>query len=140
MATQAQQNKDLVRRYCVHGIRQALRGNLGAVHDYLADHYVQHTASHTQHGRHGIDDHKASIEEAVKAIPDLCFAVDRYVAEGDYVVTHWRIEGTHTGRHKHRHSDDHLEGTDADVDIGGMTARHASPLEASPCHSGKVMG
>ena len=33
----------------------------------------------------------------MKMIPDLKYVVDRYVAEGDYVVGRWEGGGTHTG-------------------------------------------
>jgi predicted ester cyclase len=121
MASKTEENRDLVKRYCEVGIQELLKGNRDHMHDYVADHFVQHTSSHDQHGKKGREDYKVSMEEAQRAIPDLRFSVERYVADGDYVVTHWRIDGKHEGRHKHRHADEHLEGTGADADIRGMT-------------------
>jgi len=112
---------DIVKRYCEVGIPRSMKGDRAGVREFLSESFVQHTSTHHMDGMHSADDRAASIEEAMKAIPDLRFSVQRYVADGDFVVTHWQLEGTHTGRHKHRHSEDHLEGTDADVDIGGMT-------------------
>jgi steroid delta-isomerase-like uncharacterized protein len=31
------------------------------------------------------------------AFPDLCFAIDDLIAEGDKVLTRWTLTGTHTG-------------------------------------------
>ena len=121
MASQTEQSRDVVKRYAEVGIPRVLAGDRDAAHEYLADHYVQHTSSHHKPGKQSRDDMKDSIEEAVKAIPNLRFTVDRYIADGDHVATHWRIAGTHSGRHKHRHADEHLTGTCADVEIHGMT-------------------
>ena len=121
MTTNTEQNKALVKRYSEHGIPQALQGNVDALHEYLADNFVQHTEAHHESGKQDRDGMKATMSEAVKAIPDLRFTVERLVAEGDYVVSHWTIQGTHTGRHKHRHADEHLEGTGAEADIRGMS-------------------
>ena len=119
--TQTAHSLDIVKRYCEVGIPRTMKGDRSSMHDFLAENFVQHTSTHHTEGKHDAAARAASIEEAMKAIPNLRYTVLRYVADGDYVVAHWQLEGTHTGRHKHRHSDDHLEGTDADVDIGGMT-------------------
>lgn len=122
--TQTEQSLDIVKRYNEIGIPRAMKGDRAASHEFLADHFVQHTSTHHVQGKHDREGRAASIEEAVKAIPDLRFSVQRYVADGAYVVAHWQIEGTYTGRHKHRHHDDHVEGTAAEVDIQGMTMYH----------------
>jgi predicted ester cyclase len=124
MATQIHQtarSRELVQRYCETGIPRTMKGDRAAAREFLADHFVQHTSTHSAQGKHGVDDRSASIEEAVKAIPDLRFSVQRYLADGDCVATHWKLDGTHTGRHKHRHADEHLEGTATPVDIQGIT-------------------
>jgi len=119
--TTIESTKDLIRRYCEEALPRAAKGDRSALHAYLADGYVQHTAAHHEAGKVDRERHQAGLEEAMKMIPDLKYVVDRYVAEGDYVVTHWHIEGTHAGRHQHRHSRQHVDPTHAPVEIEGMT-------------------
>jgi predicted ester cyclase len=123
MATQTEtaQSLNVVKRYCEVGIPRTMAGDRAGARESLTDRFVQHTSTHHVDGKHDADGRAASIEEAMKAIPDLRYSVKRYVADGDYVVTHWQLEGTYSGRHKHRHADEHVEGTSADVDISGMT-------------------
>jgi steroid delta-isomerase-like uncharacterized protein len=53
------------------------------------------------------------------AFPDLHFAVEEIVAEGDVVVTRWTLTGTHSGAD--------FEGTPASgaaIKVGGMSLDH----------------
>ena len=63
--------------YCESGLPRAVKGDLNAIHEYPADDYMQHTEAHRKAGKGKIDDHKDSVAEAVKAIPDLQFQVSR---------------------------------------------------------------
>lgn len=35
------------------------------------------------------------------AVPDIRFALERAIAEGDWVAAHWTVRGTHTGEFVH---------------------------------------
>ena len=113
--------KAVVKRYWEHGVRRAIKGEAGALDEFLAANCVQHTHSHIRDGKGGADDHGDSIAETVKAIPDLQYEVQRYVAEADFVTAHWRLYGKHGGHHKHRLSDEHLAPTHADLEVNGIT-------------------
>jgi len=44
-----EENKALVRQYLESGRPEAMRGNLDVVHQYVADHYHDHTTMHPDH-------------------------------------------------------------------------------------------
>ena len=117
----AEEAKAVVKRYWDHGVKRAIKGEAGALKDHLAEHCVIHTQAHHRHGKGGADDHHDAITETVKAIPDLTYKVERYVAEGDTVVAHWRLFGQHGGHHKHRLADEHVAPTQANMEVGGIT-------------------
>ena len=45
----------------------------------------------------GLEGVKQAIAAYFKAFPDLHFEIDQIIASGDYVVTRWRVAGTHKG-------------------------------------------
>jgi hypothetical protein len=61
MASTTEQIRDLVERYCEVGIQEPLKGNRDHVHDYVADHFVQHTSAHDKPGKKGREDYKVSM-------------------------------------------------------------------------------
>ncbi|HEU0167406.1 MAG TPA: ester cyclase [Chloroflexota bacterium] len=126
-------SKDLVKRYCEEALPRALKGDRSALHSYLTDDFVQHTAAHHEAGKVDRERHQGSIEEGMKMVPDGKYVVDRYLAEGDYVLTQWHVEGTHSGRHKHRHAEQHVEPTNAVVDIEGMTLYRLTNDKIAEC-------
>ena len=86
-------NKALVRRFYEEVWD---RGNTAFAYEVFADDYVRHDlrAGAVPPGPRGqqkiADDFRA-------AFPDLRFAVDLLVAEGDFVVGRWTATGTHRG-------------------------------------------
>ncbi len=89
--TTAQENKDLVRRWFSEVLS---RGNTQQVDELFAPNYVLHDPSIVQevHGREGVKRYVAAFRAAS---PDICFAVEDQIAEGDIVVTRWVARGTH---------------------------------------------
>lgn len=72
------------------------RGNLALADDLLAEEFVLHdpVASREIVGR---DAERALITGLREAIPDLTFAIDDLVADGDNVTIRWTAAGTHGG-------------------------------------------
>jgi steroid delta-isomerase-like uncharacterized protein len=84
-------NKALVRRW-FDGV--LTRGDIQRVNEIFSPSYVLHDSSFLQevHGREGI---KRYVTTFRAASPDICFAVEDQIAEGDLVVTRWIARGTH---------------------------------------------
>jgi steroid delta-isomerase-like uncharacterized protein len=84
-------NKALVRRW-FDGV--LTRGDIQRVNEIFSPSYVLHDSSFLQevHGREGI---KRYVTTFRAASPDICFAVEDQIAEGDMVVTRWIARGTH---------------------------------------------
>jgi predicted SnoaL-like aldol condensation-catalyzing enzyme len=100
----AEDNQRLVRRYLEQAYQEAMRGNLEVIHQYFADHYIDHTPLHLgQAGVHGL---KELIADTGQATPDLRLEVLQVAADGDLVFVHWRATGTHEQQHQvTRHMD-----------------------------------
>lgn len=90
----AERNKALVRQW----IDEVLtRGDIRRIDELFAPNYILHDPSIVQevHGREGVARFAATFRSAS---PDICFAIEDQIAEGDMVVTRWTARGTHRGR------------------------------------------
>jgi steroid delta-isomerase-like uncharacterized protein len=87
----AEQNKAIVRRWVEGGWNG---GNLDLVDEFYADDYILHDPAMPVHGREGFKQY-VTIYRSV--FPDLRFALEDVIVEGDTVA--WRItaRGTHQG-------------------------------------------
>lgn len=89
----AEGNKSIVRRYYEEVYNQK---NDALIHDLFAPDFGD---SHEpeQHGLHGPRLAKHIVDYERSVFPDIHFAVTHMVAEGDDVVVHLRVSGTHQG-------------------------------------------
>ncbi|HEV7731083.1 MAG TPA: ester cyclase [Candidatus Binatia bacterium] len=75
-------------------------GDHEAVYDYFAPEFMSHATARINPAAVGTDirpqEHKFW-EMAQGAFPDMEFRVDVLIEAGDLVVSHWTLEGTHTG-------------------------------------------
>ncbi len=72
------------------------QGKLESVDELLAPDYVSHAPGDPVLSR-GPEDIKEVVRSYHSAFPDINFAVEQQVAEGDMVVTRWTARGTHRG-------------------------------------------
>jgi steroid delta-isomerase-like uncharacterized protein len=72
------------------------QGNLKLVDELLAADYISHAPGDPELSR-GPEDIKEVVRAYHSAFPDINFAVEKQVAEGDMVVTRWIARGTHRG-------------------------------------------
>ena len=72
------------------------QGKLGVVEEIYATDYVYHDPGNPQ-GWHGQEGIRQAVSTYRAAYPDLHFAVEDVVAEGDRVVLRWTGTGTHQG-------------------------------------------
>ena len=70
------------------------QGKLELVDELLAPDYVSHAPGDPELSR-GPEDIKQIVRAYHSAFPDINFAVEKQVAEGDMVVTRWTTRGTH---------------------------------------------
>ncbi len=90
----SEQNKALIRRFYeeVWG-----KGSVAVADEIFADEYVRHDL-HPGNPLPGPAGQKKIASDFRAAFPDLKIAVDVMVAEGDWVVARWTMEGTNTGQ------------------------------------------
>jgi len=89
----SEENKALVRRL----IEEAWnKGNLAVIDELLSPDYVLHIAAPGVPDRAG---YKQAVSMYCTALPDLRFAIEDTVAEGDKVVIRCTIRGTHKGEY-----------------------------------------
>jgi predicted SnoaL-like aldol condensation-catalyzing enzyme len=72
------------------------QGKLESVDELLAPDYVSHAPGDPELNR-GPEDIKQIVRAYHSAFPDIDFAVEMQVAEGDIVVTRWIARGIHRG-------------------------------------------
>ena len=114
-------NKQLVRRFVEHGFMAAMAGDTNAIHEYLADHYVNHTPLGTHADAHDREGMKHTTQNVAATMPDLQIHVRHILAEDDLVAVHYTAEARHTGHGRHRHSQDqHLAPTGQDFRSSGV--------------------
>lgn len=93
MTSELKENKDLVRRINDEVWAQ---GNLDLVDEHVAPGYVEHSNAAPE-ALHGPEGYKANVEMVRAALPDMEVETEHLVAEGDLVVNHYTITGTHDG-------------------------------------------
>jgi predicted SnoaL-like aldol condensation-catalyzing enzyme len=100
-ATSPGKNKALVRRLLEHALSEASRTNPETLHEYFADHFVDHVPIHHQlQGVHGVKDVMVELHASTQAFR---MEVVHMVAEGNWVAVHWQATGTrHRKLEKHR--------------------------------------
>jgi steroid delta-isomerase-like uncharacterized protein len=91
--TQAEQNKDLVRRW----FAELNKGNLAAADDLYAANYVLHDPGAPPNLPPGPEAVKQFLAPFVAAFPDTQGTIEDLVAEGDKVVVRFTIRGTQQG-------------------------------------------
>lgn len=89
----SERNKQLVRR-AVETIWN--HGEYAALGEFVASDFIMHASTPAAefHGPEGI---RQMFTELRHAFPDIHFAIEDQVAEGDRVVTRWTAQATHTG-------------------------------------------
>ena len=87
-----EQHKAIVRRFVEEPWNQ---GNVDTL-DELCD------PNYTLHGLGGLDKFKAAITNFRTAFPDIQFAIDEMIAEGDKVAYRWTARGTQHGEYQGR--------------------------------------
>jgi predicted SnoaL-like aldol condensation-catalyzing enzyme len=88
-----EENKKISRRLQEEVFGQ---GKLELVDELLAPDYVSHAPGDPELSR-GPQDIKELVRAYHSAFPDIDFAVEKQVAEGDTVVSRWTARGTHRG-------------------------------------------
>lgn len=69
--------------------------NLAGIPDVYHPEFVDHVNALEYRGHEGA---RRSVALYLELFPDLRFAVEDQVSDGDRVVSRWRLEGTHRGR------------------------------------------
>jgi predicted ester cyclase len=90
----AQENKDKARRLLEEAFGQ---GKLEVVDEVLDADFVCYDPNSEAGEVRGADTMKQEIEYFRKAVPDLTYAVEDQLAEGDKVVSRYTASGTHRG-------------------------------------------
>jgi predicted ester cyclase len=86
-----EENKAIVRR----GYEEVWnQGDLEATDEIFATDFVLHTMYGDIHHPEGFKEYVSAVRAA---FPDLHFAIEDQIAEGDKVVTCWTLRGTHLG-------------------------------------------
>lgn len=116
-----QTNKDLVKRFIEHGYAKAMAGDQQVIHEYLHDHFKDHTPQIHDADHRGVEGMKAATAMMAAAAPNTRSRADMLIAEGNMVVAHWTATGTHTGKHQHRHHDAHVQPSGEDFTISGVS-------------------
>jgi len=88
-ASDQEKNKTVARAFVEEVIGQ---GKLEKYSDFHAADFVGHSAERD----FTLAEDLAAAREERKALPDMQFAVNHMVAEGDLVVVHWTVWGTNT--------------------------------------------
>lgn len=74
-----------------------VEGKLAAADEVFSSDYLHHLPSSQGPERRGLEAVKEFLSIYRTAFPDLRFAIEHEIAEGDTVVTHWVFRGTHRG-------------------------------------------
>ncbi len=111
-----EQNKVIFRRYVEEVGNE---GNLDLA-DEIFDRYLAHQADGSALER-GPEDVKRFMGEFREGFPDFHSTIEDMVAEGDKVVTRWRMRGTHRGEFRG------IAPTDKEVEVTGIGIFRFSP-------------
>ncbi len=96
-----EKNKALVRRLLEHALSEATRTHPEALHEYFADHFVDHVPMHHEvQGVHGVKEVVSEVHANTQAFR---MKVVHMVAEDDWVAVHWQATSNRQRRlEKHR--------------------------------------
>lgn len=72
------------------------RGNLEAVHEFVAEDYVEHDPSIRDQFR-GPEAYRRNVEAFLSAFPDLEVTIEDSIVEGNKIAMRQRFRGTHEG-------------------------------------------
>ena len=78
-----------------HYYEEMNKRNLAALSELFASGFLSHTGVGGE--RRGLEEYKKYVNEMITAFPDLHFTVHDILTEGDKVVVHWTVTGTHKG-------------------------------------------
>ena len=90
----SEENKAKVRRLFEEGFSQ---GNTDVVDEVLNPNFVCYDPNSESGEVRGAETIKNEIEYFRNAVPDLTYTIEDQMAEGDKVVTRYRVSGTHQG-------------------------------------------
>ncbi len=88
-----EENKDVVR---IHYEEAWNQRKLSTIDETHAPNIVHHDPSNPEDFM-GPEDVKQRLAEVIKAFPDIHWTIEDMIAEGDKVVVHWTMRGTHKG-------------------------------------------
>jgi len=86
-------NKAVARRYFYEVFNKADMDTLEAI---CSPDFVFYLPTHTEPFK-GVEGYKGLVQMLVGCFPDIHFAVEDMISEGDMVLTRWSARGTHTG-------------------------------------------
>ena len=113
-----EENKAIVKDYIENHVMAQLRGDEHEVGSYLAPDVRYHTAWITPQDHHA-DTLHAEAEALKAAFRDIDLRVDRMVAEGDWVTSHWSASVHHHGTFPHTAGE--VDPTGRRLEIGGLS-------------------
>jgi steroid delta-isomerase-like uncharacterized protein len=93
MPTGERHHEDVIRR-----MNEELwsEGNLDLIDEVVADEYVEYNTASPEPIR-GPEGYKENVEMVRAAFPDMTVTTEELIVDGDTVVNHWTITGTHDG-------------------------------------------
>jgi len=89
----SQENKAIARRYFEEIMNQ---GNMAVIDELISSNFVLNIPNVPQ-GIHGIQDFKDFVTSLRTAFPDVCFTVEREIAEESKAAIRWTQRGTQKG-------------------------------------------
>lgn len=118
MLLSVEENKALVRDYIDNHFMAMVRGEEHDIGAYMAPDVKYHTSWITPQDDH-TDTLNAEGEALGRAFRDIDVRVDRMVAEGDFVTSHWTASVHHHGTFPHAAGD--IAPTGRQMEVGGLT-------------------
>lgn len=94
MGKSEQSVKDVIRRYTEDGYNA---GDLDVIRDCVAEDMVVYGLEGVDGPVHGSDGYLEWVAGAAGAFPDLQADLNDLISEGNKVVAHWTMSGTHKG-------------------------------------------
>jgi predicted SnoaL-like aldol condensation-catalyzing enzyme len=116
-----EENKALARRVIEEALPRATRGEEAILHQYFHDDHVTHTKVHHDDIAPGVEGLKSEMRELGKAVPDVKPEIHHVIAEGNLVMLHYTLRGSHQGHVRHRHVDGHIKPTGRQQAASGIS-------------------
>ena len=113
-------NKEVVRGYLERGFEGAGRGDKTALASYFDANYENRTSRHHDKAAQGLEGVAGYAQEVMRAEKEFKIKVDRFLAEGDIVASHWRMQGVHHAAHKLAHLGN-VAATGKDLQASGLS-------------------